>query len=226
MKNWLKILMIILIFAVVSIALFLILKAFNITSISQIRSIIEKTGNYGAIVFIIIQTLMLVAFCFVPILNTALIGLGIILFGSKIAFLTCIVSIFFSSSILFFIGDKFGEGLARLIVGKDELNRLQNIIDTKSKLLLPILFFIPGIPDEALCLISGMTKIKYWYFILVSLTYHAIEIFALCFLGSGLIDFTLFTIADWIIVINLIIIDVYLILKLEKFLNNKINKKP
>lgn len=224
MKSWLKILLIMAIFATISLATFFIFRAFGITSIKQIRSFIESSGKFGAILFVIIQTFMLVMFCFVPILNTALIGLGIILFGSKIAFITCIISIFLSSTILFFIGDKFGEGLAKLFVGKNELERIQNIIDRKSKLFLPILFIIPAIPDEALCLVAGMTKIKYWYFIIVSLTYHTIEIGALCFLGSGLINFATLSILDWIIVINIIIVDFYLILKLEKYLENKTKK--
>ena len=42
--------------------------------------------------------------------------------------------------------------------------------------MLPILFIIPAIPDEAICLVSGMTKIKYWYLTLVSIIYHSIEI--------------------------------------------------
>lgn len=220
MNKWLKITLLILFFALVSVSIFLILKACNIANIETLQSIIQNS-KHSVLIFILIQVFILVFFCFVPILNTALIILGIILFGAPTAFISCIVAVFFSSTILFFIGDKFGEFLAEKFVGKKELEDIQNTLDRKSKFFLPVLFMIPAIPDEALCLVAGMTKIKYWYFILVSLVYHAIEIGLLCFCGSGLIDWSSLSVIEWILFINVAIIDFYFLIKIEKYLEKK-----
>lgn len=224
MNKWLKILFVILIFAIISVALFFVFKALGITNISTLKLAISKSGKLGFLVYIFILITVLVAFCFVPLLNVSLTILGIAIFGSKVAFITNIIAVFFSTSILFFIGDKLGEKFAKKLVGDKSLNDAQNLIDHKSKFWLPVLFIAPGIPDEAICLVAGMTKMKYWYLMLVSMLYHAVEIGLFCFIGSGLIAWSALSVLDWILLINIVAIDIYLLLKLEKFLANK-NKK-
>ena len=216
MKKWLKLLIVIVTFAIISIGIYFGLNACGLTSINQIRQYITNCGAWGAIVYTVILILALVLLCFIPLLNTALTILGISLFGVNIAFVSNMIAIFFSTSILFFIGDKLGEKFAIKLVGKQTLENTQNLIDHKSKVLLPILFIIPGIPDEALCLVAGMTKMKYWYLLVVSLLYHFLEIGLFCFVGSGLIVWSTLTIFDWIIFINLLCIDLYFLFKLEK----------
>lgn len=225
MKKWLKILVVILSFAVISAILFLILKACNIANINTIKSLIAKSGKYGYIIYTLLLVLVLVVFCFVPLLNTTMAILGIALFGSKIAFITNIIAVFISTTTLFFIGDIFGEKFATRLIGKKSLEETQAAIDHKSKFWLPILFITPGIPDEAICLVAGMTKIKYWYIILISMIYHTIEIGIFCFFGSSVISWSTLTILDWIVLINVILIDLYFLFKIEKFLENKTKNK-
>ena len=153
-------------------------------------------------------------------LNVAITVLGIALFGGKIAFITNIIAVFFSTTILFFIGDKLGEKFAVKLIGKKSLDEAQNKIHNKSKFWLPVFFIAPGIPDEAICLVAGMTKIKYWYLLIVSISYHMFEIGLLCFVGSGLINWSALTLIEWIILINVVLIDLYLLCKFEKYLDN------
>ena len=225
MKKWLKIILVILTFAAISAALYLILKAFNVTSISTLRNLINSSGKYAVLVYTLILILVLVLFCFVPLLNVALTILGVAIFGSKIAFISNIIAVFFSTTILFFIGDKLGEKFAKKLVGEKSLNEAQNLIDHKSKFWLPVLFIAPGIPDEAICLVAGMTKMKYWYLLLVSLLYHSIEISLCCFVGSGIIDWSALSLIDWILLINIILIDIYFLIKFEKYLEKRLKKQ-
>lgn len=220
MKKWLRLLLVIVIFAVISIIVFFVCKAFNLTSLTTIRNFIESTGKWGLAVFIIIELLVATIFCFVPVLDDALILLGVVLFGAKIGFFASWVVIFVSSSILFFVGDKFGERLAIKLVGKKELEQAQDLIDTKSKILLPIVFLIPCLPDDALCIVAGMTKMKYWYFAIVALIFRGIDTLILCFLG-GAINWAAITVVEWVIIVNLVIIDVYLIYKLQKWIEHR-----
>ena len=216
-----KILLVLFTFITISIVLYFILKSFGITNIKTIKNLVTKSGKYGYIVYTTILTILLIALCFVPLLNTTMAILGTALFGARIAFITNVIAVFISSSVLFFIGDKLGEGFAKKLIGEKSLNEVQNKIDHKSKFWLPILFITPGIPDEGICLVAGMTKIKYWYLVLVSVIYHAAEIGLFCFLGGGRISWSSLTILDWIILSNVILVDIYLLFKLEKFLYNK-----
>ena len=216
MNKWIKILLVILGFALVSVFIFLILKSLGITDMNTIKQIILKSKQYSLIVYTLISALLLTTLCFVPLLNSALIVLGIVLFGPLPTFITCLIANFISGTALFFIGDKFGERVATKLITKEELEHAQDLIDKKSKFLLPILFLIPAIPDEALCLVAGMTKMKYWYLIIVNLIYHALEIGMFCFFGSDLINWSSLTFLDWFLFVNIIIVDVYILCSLEK----------
>jgi len=222
MNKWFKLILILLFFAIISVVAFIVLKCFNITDMATLKSWISNTGKFGICVFILIQIVALVCFCFVPVLNATLIVTGIILFGAKWAFISCLIAKAISASILFLIGDKFGEKLAIKFIGKDDVIKMQELVDVKSKILLPLSFVIPAFPDEAFCIVAGMTKMKYWYFIIVNIFCHAIEIGIFCFFGSNLINWNSLTILDWVFVVNFIIVDVYLLSKLEKFIEYRI----
>lgn len=223
MNKWIKLLLIILGFAIFSVAIYFILKLFGITNISTLQNIILNNKNLSGLIYIVITAILLTLLCFVPLLNTSLIVLGIVLFGPLNAFILSLIATLLSNSILFFIGDKFGEAVARKVIGKKDLELAQDFVDNKSKILLPLLFVLPGFPDEALCIVAGMTKMKFWYLILVSTIYHSLEIGLFCFFGSGLINWSTLTIIDWFLLINVILIDLYFLFKLEKSLKN--NKK-
>ena len=222
MKKWFKIFLVLIFFAAISIGLFFIFKACGIANIESLKKIISKTGKWGFVAYTIILILMLSLFCFIPLLNPAMSILGIAIFGAKIAFITNIIAVFFSTTILFFIGDKLGEKFASKLVGAKSLKEAQNLIDHKSKFWLPILFIAPCIPDEAICLVAGMTKIKYWYLLIVSMAYHIVEIAIFCFFGSGLICWESLSFVDWFLILNVVLIDIYLLIKLEKYLDKKL----
>lgn len=224
MKKWLKVVLVFVFFALVSVILYFVFRAVGITDIGTLRGIIESAGQFGIIVFFLLEVILFTLLCFVPVMNTATIVLGIVLFGAKTAFFISYFAGFVSASILFFIGDRFGERLVAKIIGKDELDRLQNMVDGKSKILLPFIFLIPGLPDEALSLVAGMTKMKYWYFALVCLLFHGLDDLIVCFFGSGLIDWTALSILDWIIFINLVVIDIYLLMKIQTYFENRKKK--
>ncbi len=225
MKKWLKLSLVLIFFALISVITYFILRALGIADINKLRELIINSQQYGILTFLLIEILMFVLFCFVPVLNSALVVLGCILFGAKTAFLISWSASIISSTILFFLGDKCGEKIACKLIGKDELEHAQDMIDSKSKLLLPIVFSIPIFPDDAICIVAGMTKMKFSFFIIVTIIFRGLDNLIVCFLGSGIISWSELTVLDWIIVINLILIDIYLIFKFQKFFENYIKNK-
>ena len=226
MKSWLKLFLVILFFALISVTTFLILRAFGLTNIETIRNIITNS-KYAPLVFVLIELVLFVFFCFVPVMETGMITLGMILFGAWKGFLLSSFSCIVSSCILFIIGDKFGEGMARKLIGKSELERAQDIVTHKSKFMLPIFFFIPGFPDDAICLVAGMTKMKFLYFFIVTTICHLLDVAIICFLGE-FINWSTLTPIDWVLLVNILIIDFYLLFKLQRHLekSSKNKKEP
>lgn len=223
MKKWLKLSFVILVFAITSIVISLILKALNLTNIDKIQNFLLSHKKYSLPIYIGISILLSTFLCFVPLLGSTLVTLGCVIFGPTIGFVASLISCYSSSTLLFFIGDKFGEKFAIKLIGKDELESTQEMVDSKSKILLPILLAIPGMPDDAICLIAGITKMKYLYFAPVCLIFEAIDIAIVCFFSSGIINWSTLSVLDWIFIANFIIIDIYLLKILEKHLKN--NKK-
>ncbi len=224
MKKWLKLSLILLFFAIISVVIYFILRAFDITDLTSLKSLIEKTGKYGMIVFFSVEVCFFVLLCFVPVLNSAMVVLGCVLFGVKTGFFLSFLANFCSSSLLFLLGDRFGEHLARKLIGKEELENAQDLIDQKSKIILPLCFLLPGLPDDALCIVAGMTKMKYSYFALITVIFRGIDTAIMCFFSSGVINYATLTVLDWLIIANLIVVDIFLIIKLEKWLQQR-NKK-
>ena len=223
MKSWLKLSLVILFFALISISTFLILRAFSLTDIETIRNIITNS-KYAPLVFVLLELVLFVFFCFVPVMETGMIALGMVLFGALEGFLLSSFSCIVSSCILFFVGDKFGEGMARKLIGKKELERAQDLVTHKSKFMLPIFFFIPGFPDDAICLVAGMTKMKFIYFFIVTTICHLLDVAIICFVGE-MINWSSLTAIEWVLLINILIIDFYLLFKLQKHLEKTIKNK-
>ena len=129
---------------------------------------------------------------------------------------------FATSTLQFMIGRYFCNGLVAKMLGEKSIEKYQNYLQVKGEIMLPILYLIPLFPHDSLCILSGMSKMKYIYFAPITLICRSIEIACICFLGSGLIDFSMLTILDWIILINLLVIDIYLLIKLQKYVESKI----
>jgi len=229
MKNWLKILLVVLAVAAISVAGYFILKACGVTSIEGLREIITKCGAWGWIVFITLFTLCSTLLCFIPGTSATFIAVAIVLFGALKAFIICTISVFLASSLMFILGNTVGEKAAVKLVGKESLEKAQNLLDMKSKMLLPLMFLFPVFPDDALCMVAGMTKMRYWYFAVIVLIFRTVGIATICFLGSGFINWAELSLVDWFVLINIVVLDIALIFKyqdkLEKFILRKKSRK-
>lgn len=227
MKKKYKILITLLCVITFSIIAYFSLRAVGVTDIESLRSIVDKCGVWGWIVFLILQILITNLLCFIPGTNALFIGAGVALFGSVKAFFICSIGVYISSSIMFVLGRVLGEKVATKIVGEEDLIKAQNLIDVKSKIFLPLMFLFPMFPDDALCFASGMTKMKYWYFALIVFIFRSIGIATICFLGSDffLNMFLQMNYIEMFMLINLFIIDIYAIIKMSLKLEKKIKEK-
>ena len=225
MKNWIKICLTILVVAAVSIGAYFILQACGVTDVESLRELIASCGAWGWIVFITLFTLCTSLLCFIPASSMTFIIVSVVLFGATKGFIISSISVFLSSSLMFILGNTLGEKVAVKLVGKESLEKAQNLVDVKSKMLLPLMFLFPVFPDDALCLVAGMTKMRYWYFALIVGICRTIGVATTCFLGSGLINWAVLSLVDWFVLISVCLFWILLIFKyqhkIEKFIVKK-----
>lgn len=207
------------------VGVYFILKHFGITDVETIRSVVESCGVWGWLVFMLMFITASVFLCFIPGTSASFIVVSIVLFGAWKALIMSSVSVIIASSIMFFIGHTFGERVAEKIVGKDSLHKAQELIDVKSKIFLPLMFLFPVFPDDALCMVAGMTKMKYWYFLIVVAVCRTIGIATICFLGSGFINWASLSIIEWFCLITCCLVWLFVIFKASNKIEQKIKNK-
>lgn len=227
-KKWKTIILIFIIVAIVcllSYLLFFLLDKFNITSISTLRKFISNFGGWAWVVFLLVQIALSVPIFVVPFEDELWVSLSIILFGVKIGFVLSVISMISVSSILYFCGKKFGSVLANKFIGEKVVADVSQKFNKKSKLSLPVLYLIPLFPHDVVCVIAGIGKLNFIYFFFVTLVMRSLEIVAICFMGGTLIPWYALSVFEWLILGNLIIIDIYLLTKLQKFMEKKLEEK-
>ncbi len=221
----LKIIGLILVYVAISIAIYFVLQLCGLNSVNKIRDFISSTGGWGYLIFFLFQIVVSTFVCIIPMEDELLTVSAIVLFGVGKGFLVASFNMFVTSMIQFLIGRYCCKSLVQKILGEESIEKYQKYLQVKGEIMLPILYNIPLFPHDTLCFLSGISKMKWWYFALVTLLMRSIEIACVCFLGGGFIDYKALTVVDWIIIVNLLIIDIYLILKLQKFIETKIDKR-
>lgn len=218
-------------FVVVVFLLSILLKKLGINDQQSLQTIIKKTGAWGPIVFFILQVLITTLLSVIP--GTSLMFLilsGIIFDNIWLALSISLLGVWTSSILMFFIGNTLGEKAAIKLVGRESMEKAQDLIDTKTKVYLPIMFLFPFFPDDALCLAAGLTKVKYSYFIPVVLLFRSTGVIAAVlssFYNKSIIEYLGFSKLvpiEWFILINVIAFNIYVIFKFTRWLEKKINE--
>ena len=225
LKKILILIAVVSIICLISVGLYFLFKKLNITSVSTLRSFVTKFGAWSWVVFILLQVCLSVPIFVIPLEDELWVTLSILLFGTIKGFIISVIGMLLTSSCLYLIGNKLGIKIVEKIMGKKAVEEMQTKYAIKNKLSLPFLYLIPFIPHDSLCVLSGINKLNFLYFVLITLPLRSIEIVAICFLGGDFIIWSELRIFDWLVLINLVIIDIFLLKKLQNHMEKKFNKK-
>jgi len=224
-RKILLIISIIVILCLLSFLIYILLDKFNITNVKTLRQFISKFGMWSWVVYLLVQVVISTPIFVMPLEDEMWVSLSILLFGVKQGFVLSVLGMILTSSLLYLIGNKLGVKVAGKIIGEEDLQRVQNKFDVKNKLSLPFMYLIPFFPHDALCVVAGLSKMKFIYFFIITLLFRSFEIVSICFLGNGFIDWKSLSVFEWCVVANLAVIDIYLMRKLQHFMENKLDKK-
>ena len=224
MKAWLKWLLTIIIFVSLTLALYFIgFKG------DWVKPVVENLGFLGYIIFILIQVLVTTTCCFVPATTFTFTIMGVQIFGLWKGFAITLIACWISSICMFLIGKYGGTKLVDWLVGKENREKLQNQVSDRATVLIPIMLLCPFFPDDALCMIAGITKMKTWYFCSICLLSRISCMAMTAFLGNqAMINYLLSTLGNnyilWAIFINVVLIDIYAVWKFSGFMEKIIQK--
>ena len=225
MKKWLKWLLTIVIFAGITTVFCLVgFKG------EWIKPIVEKAGIWGYLIYLIIQVIVTTIFCFVPATTFTFSLMSVQLFGMVGGLIISIIGCFISSMVMFTVGRYGGTKLVDWLVGKEDREKVQNMVSDKAIVWVPVMLASPFFPDDAVVLCAGMTNMKFWYFAPMCLITRSIGITGTALLGEGTIwKYILAALGNniilWIMFIFMIIQCVLYIYKFTNWLEKKLKAR-
>jgi uncharacterized membrane protein YdjX (TVP38/TMEM64 family) len=142
---------------------------------------IKSFGPFSVPVFIALQILQVIL---APIPGEVTGIIGGYLYGPVLGTLYSTIGLTLGSWLAFSLAHIFGEALVERIVKPETLLKYDSFLEHKGRLVIFILFLIPGFPKDALCYILGLSHMRALSFIIVSTAGRLLGTVSLSVIGS------------------------------------------
>lgn len=196
----------------------------TISTVEGLKNYILSTKEKGIYIYIIIQALQVVI---LPIPAAIICIVGSLIYGPFLGGLYCSLGILIGSFLSFFIGKTFGYKIVAWIAGKENTDKYSAIIRKRGGFFLGLAFLLPMFPDDILCIIAGITNMKFKTFAWVTAITRPIGVICMSYFGGGhIIPFAGWGLYVWAVLLVFIVAIVVLIYKyqdrLQEFILSKI----
>lgn len=153
----------------------------------QTRAFLERSGPWGPVFFVLIQAGQVIY----PVLPGGItLIVAQLLFGTAWGFGYSLIGVTAGSTINFFLARRFGKTFVRAFVSEETYQKYYAWL-TKGKrfeVLLATAFFLPGFPDDFLCMVAGLTDMPFRRFLRIYLIFKPFTLFLYGWGGAGLTD--------------------------------------
>ena len=188
----------------------------------KLTAYIGQFGMWAPFVFIGIQTLQVIA-APIPGNITGLVGGA--LFGMIWGSVYNSLSVILGSMFMFWLGNKYGMAAVNKFVKPETVEKyLPKINGRKARGFLLGLFLVPFVPDDAICLLAGITDLTFLTF----LGYIIIGRIPSCIItnamGAGIYSGSTLTIAVFAVIYYVIVFTIYS--NFDKIKSHFIKKNP
>lgn len=236
LKKYLKIVIVLLVVASISVGLFFLLRAFGLTDVNLLKAWLKKTGGWAVIAYILLRVVCTIFLSFMPACSMIFDLLSLAAFDYLppfIIFLICFASVVLTSVVMDLIGRFGGNKAIVKILGQEEYDEAKDLVQEKGMVYVPIMYLLPIFPDDAICMVSGATKMNFWVHLLEIILCRGIGcatvIFGVQIIPKEVSSFTSTNVVDYLRVGLLIIAYVglllYLARKVDKWLSGYLKKR-
>lgn len=144
--------------------------------INALRGLVGNSVILGPIVFILLQILQVV----IPIIPGGVSSAaGVLIFGPYLGFVYNYVGISIGSVIIFLLGRRYGKPFILSMISDKTYDKYIGWLDNQRRFekLFALAIFLPVAPDDALCLMAGLTNMTVKKFTLIILLAKPASIF-------------------------------------------------
>lgn len=136
---------------------------------------IKRVGILAPIIFLLLQLFQVI----VPIIPGGISNLaGVLAFGPILGFIYNYIGLVAGSCIVYHLSKKYGINLVRKFFQEETINKYLKYTRTNNfKTIFFISILLPGLPDDLLCYIAGLSSMKFKTFISIILIGKPISLF-------------------------------------------------
>lgn len=153
----------------------------NLTSLEDFKKYITNFGAKADFTYFIIQ---LASVIFAPIPSNISSVAGGMIFGLWKSFIISTTAIISGSILVFVLARKLGKPFADRFVSPQISDKYGHLLASKGDMLLALIFFLPFLPDDAICIVAGLSSIKFSKFLTIVLLTRPWGILAASAIGS------------------------------------------
>lgn len=135
---------------------------------AALQAILKPMGSFGVIFFILIQAFQVV----VPVIPGGMTCvLGVLCFGPFWGFIYNYVGIVLGSLLIFYLVRQYGRPFVQQMLKPETYEKYIGWLDKGKKfdIFFALAIFAPCAPDDALCMIAGLTDMSYARYTLIIL---------------------------------------------------------
>ncbi len=156
-----------------------------LSSRDQLVELVKDTGVLGPLFYIILQIIQTVV---APIPGQVVGSVGGFIFGHWGTLWTVVGSVI-GWAIVIWLSRRFGRPLLERIFKPATLDKFDFILDSKNTgWLLFLILVIPGLPDDMVCYVAGLTTLPYKKLLAITFLGRFPTIVLTNYLGAGLSD--------------------------------------
>ena len=153
-----------------------------LTNKNEVVTTVKAWGIFGPLLFISLQIIQTVI---APIPGNISGTVGGFLFGWWGVLWTAVGTLF-GFWIVFLLSRRFGRTLIEKIIKKESLNKFDHLAEAKGSTIFFLIFLIPGLPDDIVGYIAGLTKIPIRILLALVIIGRLPAIIATNMFGAGL----------------------------------------
>lgn len=155
-----------------------------LTNEEKLQAFLDSCYPFGPLVFLVIQVAQVVM-SFIP--GGITLAAGVVCFGPFGGFFFNYLGILLGSCLNFFLARRFGKKLVRGLVSEKTYQKTSHWLNHPNfDRAFFIAILLPGFPDDFLCLVAGLTEMKFRRFLWILLLGKPLTIAAYSFGFTGI----------------------------------------
>lgn len=157
----------------------------EINSVEDLRALIGRAGPMAGVAYFLMQMMTVIV---APIPSNVTMMAGALALGFWPAMILGVLAVICGSVIVFLVARALGRNAVRRFLDRGVMERYLPVIEEKQDMFLFLTMLFPFFPDDALCILAGLTTISLRRFVLIMAAARPWGLVFAALLGSGSIQ--------------------------------------